>query len=177
MAARPTATGTGWSTWFARAMTMDDATWERHANPWSVWTRVATLPLLLLAIYSAHWIGWWSLVPIAVGCLWIWYNPRAFPPPATTESWAARATLGERVWLNRTAIPIPAHHERAALVLSLISALGIPICGYGLVVAEPWAVVAGGVIVYAGKMWFIDRMVWLFQDMKDAHPDYASWLH
>lgn len=50
MAARPTATGTGWSTWFARAMTMDDATWERHANPWSVWTRMATLPLLLPAL-------------------------------------------------------------------------------------------------------------------------------
>ncbi|MEM8877067.1 MAG: DUF6653 family protein [Pseudomonadota bacterium] len=176
MATEPTATGTGWSSWFARAMTMDDATWDRHANPWSVWTRVATLPLLLLAIYSAHWIGWWSLAPVAAACLWVWYNPRAFPPPATTDSWAARGTLGERVWLNRANIPIPAHHARAAIVLSVISTLGVPVCIFGLVVADPWAVIAGGTIIYAGKLWFVDRMVWLYQDMQDAHPDYASWL-
>jgi hypothetical protein len=33
----------------ARLMAMDDRAWARHANPWSVWTRFATLPFLLLA--------------------------------------------------------------------------------------------------------------------------------
>src|SRR4029453_10046537 len=32
--------------------------WMRHANPWSVWTRFAVLPLLILAIWSRDWIGW-----------------------------------------------------------------------------------------------------------------------
>ncbi len=40
-----------------RAMAMDDTTWARHANPWSVWTRVPILPALALAIYSRAWIG------------------------------------------------------------------------------------------------------------------------
>jgi hypothetical protein len=26
--------------------------WMRHANPWSVWTRFAVLPLLILAVWS-----------------------------------------------------------------------------------------------------------------------------
>jgi len=38
----------------------------RHANPISVWTRFAVLPLLALSIWSPVWIGWWSLVPIAL---------------------------------------------------------------------------------------------------------------
>ena len=31
----------------ARLFAMDEATWARHANPWSVWTRFTALPLLL----------------------------------------------------------------------------------------------------------------------------------
>ena len=33
---------------------LDDAGWERHANPWSVWTRVAIWPALVLALWSIH---------------------------------------------------------------------------------------------------------------------------
>ncbi len=38
---------------FIRLMTMTDEVWDRHANPWSVWTRVvAGLPLLLGAFWA-----------------------------------------------------------------------------------------------------------------------------
>jgi hypothetical protein len=40
--------------------------WMRHANPWSVWTRFAVLPLLVLAVWSRDWIGWWSLAGVAL---------------------------------------------------------------------------------------------------------------
>jgi len=26
------------------------------------------------------------------------------------------------------------------------------------------------------KMWLCDRMVWLYEDIKDRHPAYAAWL-
>jgi hypothetical protein len=32
--------------------------WMRHANPVSVWTRFAVLPLMALAVWSREWIGW-----------------------------------------------------------------------------------------------------------------------
>ena len=41
----------------ADAFGMDDATWARHANPWSAWTRIPILPLLCLAIWGRAWIG------------------------------------------------------------------------------------------------------------------------
>src|SRR5204862_6573341 len=80
-------------------MILSEQTWARHANPWSVWTRYAAFPLLVAAVWRSHRIGWWALVPVAavVGCLAI--NPRLFAPPRSTRSWAARAVLGERVWL------------------------------------------------------------------------------
>ena len=46
---------------------MDDKTWSRHANPWSVWTRFLVFPILALAIWSRVWLGWYSLIPIGVG--------------------------------------------------------------------------------------------------------------
>ena len=44
---------------------MSDDSWMRHANPWSVWTRYAAFPVLIAAIWSRVWIGWWALLPVA----------------------------------------------------------------------------------------------------------------
>ncbi|MCA8931790.1 MAG: hypothetical protein KDA49_04945, partial [Rhodospirillaceae bacterium] len=52
--------------WVAGAFRMDDATWARHASPWSVWTRVPIALLLVLAIWSRVWLGWWALLPVAL---------------------------------------------------------------------------------------------------------------
>jgi hypothetical protein len=154
---------------------MDDHTWQRHANPWSVWTRVASLPLLLLAIWSHAWLGAWALIPLALVAIWLWLNPRLFPPPSKKSSWSARATFGERVWLNRRHVPIPDHHARMAHILTAVSALGFIAAAIGSFLNELLAAVAGGLVAWFAKMWFCDRMVWLYDDMKDKHPLYASW--
>lgn len=160
----------------ARLMGMSDAVWARHASPWSVWTRVPILPLLALSIFSRAWIGWWCLVPIAALVVWIWLNPRAFPTPETTDRWASKGTFGERVWLNRAVVPIPRHHARVAQILSAVSGAGLLVGAYGLVVLDGWMTMAGVSVSVLCKLWFVDRMVWLYEDMKDADPTYRSWL-
>src|SRR6476659_6852320 len=60
--------------------------WLRHANPVSVWTRFAVLPLLAISIWSRDWIGWWSLIPITLSLVFMMINPLLFPghdPPRT----------------------------------------------------------------------------------------------
>ena len=166
-----------WGKAIPAAFGMSDAVWARHANPWSVWTRVAILPLGVLAISSRVWLGWWALVPVLALVAWTFANPRAFPPPRTTGSWASKGVLGERVWLNREAVPIPAHHARAANVLTAVSALGLPPLVWGLVMLEVWPTLFGMALTMLGKLWFVDRMVWLYEDMKDAHPGYRAWLY
>ncbi len=162
--------------WLESLMVMDDATWARHASPWSVWTRVPVLPLLALAVWSRLWLGWWCLVPVGLLVVWTLYNPRAFPPPACTDNWASKATFGERVWLNRKAVPIPPHHARAAHMLSALSGVGLLPMVYGLVMFEPYAAGLGVVWVVMAKLWFLDRMVWLYDDMREANNNYAVWL-
>jgi len=160
-----------------RLMTMNEKSWQRHAHPWSVWTQVFTpVPLLSLAIWSRVWFGEVSLLAIAVVLLWVWYNPRAFPPPRSTDNWASKGTFGERIFLARQKVQIPAHHLRAANVLSVLSALGAAIWCYGLYALDVWATVAGAIAIVLPKLWFVDRMVWLFEDMKATDPTYSSWV-
>ena len=153
-----------------RLMRMDDAAWARHANPASVWSRFTILPLMTLAIFSRVWIGAWALIPVALVIAWTWINPRLFPPPDTTDSWAARGTFGERLFLDRARRDIPAHHLAGARILTAISALGILPWAWGLWQLQPWAAVAGLVLIMGGKAWYFDRMVWLHQDLSTEPP-------
>lgn len=161
---------------FEKAMAMNTATWERHANPWSAWTRVPILPLLCLAIWARVWIDWWCLVPICLLVLWTWLNPRTFPRPKSTHSWASRAVMGERVWLNRASTPIPRHHALWAQILAVSSVIGLLPLIYGLWMLDLAWLLLGLVLTIGPKMWFLDRMVWLFDDMALENPEYAAWL-
>ena len=146
-----------------RLMRMDDRAWARHANPLSGLTRFTVLPLIVLALWSRVWIGWWCLVPLAAALAWNWVNPRLFAPPARLDHWMSRAVLGERVFIeHRDAVP--AHHRRAANVLALASVPGLLVLVWG--VAALWweGAVFGTVLTVLPKVWFCDRMVWLHDD-------------
>lgn len=159
-----------------RLMGMDERVWQRHASPWSVWTRVAAFPLLVLAIWSRVWIGWWAAPAVAAIALFLYANPRLFPPPDHTDNWASKATFGERVYLARRSVPIPAHHRRAAALLTTAAMIGAGLLVYGLVRLQLTPVLVGLLLAAGAKLWFVDRMVWLYEDMARADPRYRDWL-
>ncbi|MCB4457640.1 DUF6653 family protein [Leisingera sp. McT4-56] len=159
-----------------RLMKMDDAAWARHASPWSVFSRMSVLPLMTLAIWSRVWLGWGALLPVLLVLAWTWWNPRAFAPPASTDNWASRGTFGERVFLNRAQVPVPRHHEMWANGLAWVSGIGVIPWVHGLWALNPGTALAGLILMIGGKLWFVDRMAWLYQDMQDKHPGYARWL-
>ncbi|WP_068086383.1 DUF6653 family protein [Polycladidibacter stylochi] len=142
-----------------KLMGMDDASWQRHSNPWSGWSRLTVLPLFALAVWSRVWIGWWCLVPIGLVLLWVWVNPRLFGVPKSTDNWMSTGVLGERIWLNRKQEPIPRHLGVMINVLNQISALGAVAFVYGLWFLDVWWSVAGTVVMFCAKLYCIDFMV------------------
>ena len=154
---------------------MTNATWEKHANPWSVWSRMITLSILVFAIWSRVWIGWYAWIIVGIIVIWLIFNPKAFKKPKSTKNWASKAVLGERVWLNRKTISIPKNHSFMAILLNTINGSGLPFLIYGLYHFNFWITILGTIIIYVGKMWFLDRMVWLFEDMKNKHEEYNNW--
>jgi hypothetical protein len=156
---------------------LSERTWMRHANPWSVWTRYAAFPALLAAVWSHHWIGWWSLAPIAAVVAFLAVNPRLFPPPRSTKSWASMAVLGERVWVReRYRLPAEMHPMVHWVVLGLsgLSALALV---WGLATSDIVVTVGAAAAVIVTKSWLSDRMVWLFRERSRHNPEYASWFY
>ena len=161
----------------ARLFGLQGDSWMRHANPLSVWTRFAVLPLLAVSIWSRDWIGWWCLVPVALSLVFMVVNPLLFPKPRSTRNWASKGVFGERIWADRNTVELPAQFKatRVANVTYAFQLVGMAVLAWGLVELDVLATVAGLVIVQCAKAWFLDRMVLLFEDMKTRNPEYAAW--
>jgi hypothetical protein len=161
----------------ARLFGLEGEGWERHANPVSVWTRFAVLPLLAISIWSRDWIGWWSLIPLALSLVFMVVNPVLFPKPTSTRNWASKGVLGERIWADRNTVELPDQFSKSQVpnVTYAFQMVGMVVLAYGLIELDLLAAVTGIVIVQCAKAWFIDRMVLLFEDMKTRNPEYAAW--
>ena len=95
--------------------------------------------------------------------LWIWVNPRFFAAPKDLDNWASRGVLGERVFLKRRA-EISAHHRVWATGLGIAALPGVIVMIIGLWRLDlAWAVF-GTVLTMVPKLWFLDRMNWLYLD-------------
>ncbi|MEM6666246.1 MAG: DUF6653 family protein [Pseudomonadota bacterium] len=158
-----------------KSMGMSEAVWERHANPWSAGTRLASFPLFILAGWSPHWIGLWSVLPIALVAIWAWLNPRLFPPPKRRDSWMTHVTFGERVWLRRDEVPIPRDHAVWARRLTYAGVAGLLAWIAGAVLGNAALYLTGAATAFWAKLWFCDRMVWLYRDMKVRNDTYRRW--
>ena len=160
----------------AKIFNLTDENWMKHANPLSVWTRYSVLPIIVLAFWSRIWIGIWSLIPGFISLSWMFFNPIFFKKPKSTKNWASKSVLGERVFLNRDKVKIPEYHKVAPNILNAISSVGMILAIYGIITLTIWPAVLGTALAYLGKSWYLDRMVWLYEDMSEW-PEYKKWLY
>ena len=146
----------------------DDDSWLKHANPWSIWTRFATLPFLVFSLWSRVWIGWYCVIPFIILVFWIWINPTLFSKPKAFSSWGSKAVLGERIFMKRSESPIPNGHLKLITILNVLQTLACTVLIYGLWVLDVSLTLHGMAYVYLTKMWFLDRMVWLYESSQSV---------
>ncbi len=160
----------------AKAFNLTHKNWMKHSNPVSVWTRYSVLPVIVFAFWSRQWIGWWCLIPGILSVLWMFFNPVLFKQPQSTRNWASKSVLGERVYLNRDDVEIPKIHQGSIVkILNSISSIGMLFAIWAIVSYSVWGAILGVALSYLGKSWYLDRMVWLYEDMKDKNEEYKSW--
>jgi Family of unknown function (DUF6653) len=163
----------------ARLFGLKGDSWQRHANPLSVWTRFAVLPLLALAVWSRDWIGWWSLAAVVLVLAFMLVNPLLFGEPRSTRNWASKGVFGEHIWSDRDTVQLPPQflRSRVPAIAQVVQVIGLAFMAYGLVELDLLNLLSGLVIVQFAKAWYLDRMVLLFEDMKGRHSEYAGWEH
>jgi hypothetical protein len=96
--------------------------------------------------------------------VWTAVNPRAFPPPRSAHRWASQAVLGERLWTASRKRGTPPRRRLAPIVLTGINTAGMAVLVRGLIILDPWMTATGLAVHMAGKNWFLDRMVWHYED-------------
>jgi hypothetical protein len=158
-------------------MGMDEETWQKHANPQSVFSRILVLPLMLSSIWSRKWLGWKAVFPFALTMLWNWFNPRLFDKPKSTDNWAPKAVFGESVWLKKDEEPIPERHKGLPEFLNAVNTVGLFMAIIGAFRRQGWVTSTGAAMNYLAKFWFLDRMVWLFNEQQQTHKKYNKWIY
>jgi hypothetical protein len=94
---------------------------QRHAHPFSAWSRLLSAPLLLVPPWTRRW---WLYVPVGA---WFAVNPVLTPPAHDTSSFATRAILGERSW---TRDPTSEPKVLALTAAATASLVGAMLAGY-----------------------------------------------
>jgi hypothetical protein len=125
-----------------------------------------------LANYSRVLKEWAKLVTGQLGRRFETYAERYRAQAGRAMS---KGVMGERVWLNRGTISVPEYHRTVPKILSAVAAIGMIFVFRGVLRFEPWPTLFGIMMGYLGKLWFVDRMVWLWNDMQEAAPEYRNW--
>lgn len=135
---------------------LSEKTWERHANPWSGWTRVLSMPALAVGLYL-H--SFWILGAVVV---WLIINPMIFPKPKSVDNWMSKGVLGEKLYFKdgkKFKKDLP----------TLLNILNIPV--FIAFIYFGWqqellVMIFAGLLTMTIKFWFIDRMVLLVNENK-----------
>lgn len=130
---------------------LSEETWERHANPWSGWTRVLSMPALAVGLYL-H--SFWVLGAVIA---WLIINPMLFPKPKNFDNWMSKGVLGEKLYFEdgkklRKDLPT---------LLNVINAPVFAAFMYFSWQQELVPTILSGMLAMTIKFWFVDRMVLL----------------
>jgi small-conductance mechanosensitive channel len=136
--------------------------WRRHANPWSVYTRFAAIPAGILAGWSRVWIEGWAILPLGLVVLWLVINPFVFKPVRNPTHWISKGILGEQLWLEKNPALAP-HHDMLRILL-VFGIVGMISMFSGVFWLNPWAAIAGAVLVTVTQIWRIRRFARAFDE-------------
>lgn len=158
-----------------KTMGMTPDAWARHGNPKSVFSRIVGGTAVFFALWTPFWIGWWSVAPIMLAGFWVWLNPRLFRPPEHAEAWATRGVLGERAFLNRKEVAVPREFERVAWIATAIAIVFLVSAAHAFWQRDFWYAFVAWHAATLAKLWYCDRMVWLWDIMKERSDAYRRW--
>jgi hypothetical protein len=134
-----------------------ESTWKRHSNPWSVWSRILSYPLVYIPFWNRSWKQG------AAVAAWFAANPVIFREPEDDSSWATRSVLGEQLWTATRRRDIP-------MALNAASAVFFAGALLGAYRRHFWPMMFCGGPSLLLKLWFLDRMTFYYEEHRGLVP-------
>lgn len=144
----------------ANTFGLTDENWRKHANPWSVWSRMGAFAIMIAAVYLREVLSWWTLAVVLAGIAFMFVNTRIFRPIDVPRRWDEKGIYGERLWTEKA--PAAEPHRRAISAIIAIAAVGFPMIVWGLVTIQIWPTVFGWTLMLLSQLWQIDRFVAIY---------------
>lgn len=138
---------------------LSEKTWERHANPWSGWTRVLSMPALALGLYLHNF---WILGAVVV---WLIINPMLFAKPKSTDNWMSKGVLGEQLYF-KDGKKLKKDLPTLLNMLNILVFIAFIYFGWQ---QELLTMILAGLLTMTLKFWFIDRMCLLVNNKKNHY--------
>ncbi|ELZ27626.1 hypothetical protein C475_06890 [Halosimplex carlsbadense 2-9-1] len=133
--------------------------WERHANPWSGWTRVFAFPVLVYAVLTRRK----RLLVAAVAAIAV--NPVVLPQPDDAQAWTSDVIQAERYWVD---------HGNQGTLLRSLDAATLPVTVGALYAAyrrKPRSAAVLTALSMALKFAFVNALVRHYEAATDDGAD------
>ncbi|MES0808618.1 DUF6653 family protein [Roseibium sp. SCPC15] len=142
----------------------------------STYAKIVAPALLSAAIWAKLLVGGLFSVVLLAGVLLLLFKlPSLLSGKQQADSWARRASYGERIWLNRLLIPIPADVNQKITILYLVFWTGTLIAMLGAVSSSLLLTATGLLVAYAAQAVCLGKLIGLYNEMKDKAPLYRFW--
>ncbi|MEM9634139.1 MAG: DUF6653 family protein [Pseudomonadota bacterium] len=142
----------------------------------STYAKILAPALLSAAIWAKLLVGGVISVLLLAGVLLFLFKlPSLFPGNRQSNSWAQQASFGERIWLNRLLIPVPADVNQRITILYLVFWTGTLIAMLGAVSSSLLLSGTGLLVAYAAQGVCLGKLIGLYKEMKDKAPLYRFW--
>lgn len=132
--------------------------------------------LLTAALWTQVWLGIWGALLVAIGVLaCVITLPSLVGETGKTTAWAKQVSFGEKVWLNRLFLPVPATDSARLTTLYLVFWMGGLIALLGGFLMSPILSLTGLLVAHAAQFVSFVKLVQLYRTMKDKTPLYRFW--
>nr|MEC9417607.1 DUF6653 family protein [Pseudomonadota bacterium] len=132
--------------------------------------------MLTGALWTQAWLGVWGALLLAFAVLaGVIAVPRLVGETGKASSWAKRVSFGEKIWLNRLFLPVPATDSARITTLYLVFWMGGLIALLGGFLSSPILSLTGLAVAYAAQFVSFGKLIQLYQTMKDKTPLYRFW--
>jgi hypothetical protein len=145
---------------------VDDAGWERLANPLSFYIRNGALLGLVGALWFTHDSVWWWLV--VVGCVLIMRLSVLVPRCRRHNHWHVQAIAGERLVVLDGVKTVPRSLRLQVWILKLFDVVSVMGVVYGLVVYDGVVVVLATTIFMVVRLLLLGAFRYIWISLKDA---------
>lgn len=75
------------------------------------------------------------------------------------------------MWSKRDHHPVPDRHRTVPHVLNFVAFTGLPFVVWGVIALDVWPAIFGLALIIGAKLWYIDRIAQLCDDVTRERPD------